>query len=389
MQGREEPQRGGGEAASYNGLVTNPSPPMQIALDAARKARGTTSFTAWVGAAVVRDGNAVSVGQTLPGGGAHAEAMALSGIDARGADLYTVLEPCVAFPGKRNPPCTGVIIQAGVRRVVVALLDPDPNVSGRGTALLRAAGIEVEIGDGAEAATALLRPYLRHRQTGVPYVIAKFAASLDGRTGTASGDSKWITGETARDVAHQQRALADAVMAGSGTVLADDPALTARPGGELAARPPIRVVVDARGRISPAARIFSEPGSTFVATSYDAPAAWKREMAAVGATVIECEPAAQGVNLDQLLAALGKRGIISIWAEGGGTLLGSLFEGDHVDEVWAFLAPVIIGSDGLPAVALRSPRTVSEALRLREPVIEPLPPDVLIRGYTGSWHPGR
>src|SRR6185503_20818066 len=142
----------------------------------------------------------------------HAEAMALATVDARGADLYTVLEPCVPFAGKRNPPCTTTIIAAGVRRVVVALADPDPNVSGIGIATLRAAGIEVEIGDGAEAATALLRPYVKHRQTGLPYVIAKFAASLDGRTATASGDSKWITGEAARDVAHQQRALADAVL---------------------------------------------------------------------------------------------------------------------------------------------------------------------------------
>jgi diaminohydroxyphosphoribosylaminopyrimidine deaminase/5-amino-6-(5-phosphoribosylamino)uracil reductase len=362
---------------------------MQIALDAAKKARGTTSFTAWVGAAVVREGHVVSVGQTQPAGGAHAEAMAMSRVDAHGADLYTVLEPCLPFVGKRNRPCTDLIIQAGIRRVSIALLDPDPNVSGRGSSLLREAGIAVEIGDGAEAATELLRPYLKQRQTGLPYVIAKFAASLDGRTATASGDSKWITGEAAREIAHQQRSLADAVMVGSGTVLADDPALTARPGGEFAPRQPIRVVVDARGRVPPGARLIGEPGQTFVATSYDAPGAWKREMAAGGATVIECEPAPHGVNLDQLLAALGKRGIISIWAEGGGTLLGSLFEGDHVDEVWAFIAPVIIGSDGLPAVGVRSPRTVAEALRLREAVIEPLPPDVLIRGYTGNWQPGR
>lgn len=362
---------------------------MQAALDAARKARGTTSFTAWVGAAVVRNGEVLSVGQTQPGGGAHAEAVALAGVDARGADLYTVLEPCVPFEGKRNPPCTGLIIAAGVRRVVVALADPDPNVSGGGIAELRAAGIEVQLGDGAEAATALLRPYIKQRQTGLPYVTAKFAASLDGRTATASGDSKWVTGEAARDSAHQQRAVADAVLVGSGTVLADDPALTARPGGVLANRQPVRIIVDARGRTSAHARIFSEPGAVFAATSYSAPAAWKADMAAAGATVIECEPAPHGVNLDQLLAALGKRGVISIWAEGGGTLLGSLFEGDHVDEVWAFIAPVIIGSDGLPAVGLRSPLTVAEALRLRDPIIEPLPPDVLIRGYTGSWNPGR
>ena len=361
---------------------------MQRALDAAAKARGTTSGTAWVGAVIVRDGEIVATGATAPEGGQHAEAQALAAVpDAHGAELYTILEPCFPFPGKRNPPCSQAIIEAGISRVVIALEDPDPNVSGRGTAALREAGITVEIGDGAEAACELLRPYLKQRETGMPYVIAKFAGSLDGRTATAAGDSKWITGEAARDRAHQQRALVDAIMVGSSTVLADDPSLTARPGGKLAARQPLRIVLDARGRVSPASAVFSQPGATIVATSTSAPGAWKREIVSAGGRLIECESTPSGVNLDQLLSVLAQRSIISIWAEGGGTLLGALFEGGHVDELWAFIAPVLLGGDARPAVAGIGPEFVADAPRLAHPVVELLPPDVLVRGYTGKWSP--
>lgn len=361
---------------------------MQQALDAARRVRGTTSPNPWVGAVVVRDGEVISVGATSPPGGPHAEAAALAGIDARGADVYVTLEPCFPFEGKRTPPCSAALIEAGVRRVVVALEDPDPGVRGKGIAALRDAGIAVEAGDGAAEATALLRPYLKHRMTGLPYVIAKFAASLDGRIATANGDSKWITGEAARDYAHQQRAWVDAILVGSGTVLADDPALTARPGGELAPHQPIRIVLDARGRTPPGARLFSEPGQVLVATTRDAPAAWRNEILAAGGRLIDCEPCESGLNLDQLLQALGRRSILSVWAEGGGTVLGSLFDGGHVDEVWAFLAPMVIGGGGLPAVGGEGAAWISDAWRLRDPVVESLGSDILVRGYTGNWSPG-
>ena len=361
---------------------------MQRALDAAASARGITTPNPWVGSVLVRDGQIISTGSTAPPGGPHAEAHALtSAPDPRGADLYVTLEPCTPFPGKRTPPCAQAIINAGVSRVVIAVSDSDANVSGRGTALLRAAGITVEVGDGAEAATELLRPYLKHRQTGLPYVIAKFAASLDGRTATATGDSKWITSEPARERAHQQRAWVDAIMVGSGTVLADDPSLTARPAAKLSPHQPVRVVLDARGRISPGATLFKQPGHTIVATVRDAPTAWKRDIATAGVQVIECEADGSGVNLHQLLAALAQRGIMSIWAEGGATLLGSLFAGGHADEAWAFIAPLIIGGDGLPAVGGAGVARVADALRLIDPVVELLPPDVLVRGYTGVWSP--
>jgi len=363
---------------------------MAAAIAAARRVRGATSPNPAVGAVLVRDGVIVGVGATAPPGGPHAEAAAIAaaGDAARGATLYCTLEPCSPFPGKRTPPCSRALVDAGIARAVVAIEDPHPSVSGEGIAFLRANGIAVELGDGREDAVALLRPYLKHVRTGLPYVIAKFAASLDGRTATHTGDSKWITGAAARDLGHQQRAWVDAVMVGSGTVLADDPALTARPGGSEAARHPVRVVLDARGRIPAAAAVLHGPGHAIVATTREAPAGWKRAIAATGAHVIECDrSAAGGVELDQLLPALAARGILSIWAEGGGTLLGSLFEAGHVDELWAFLAPLVIGGGGLPAVGGAGAASIAGAWRLRDVVVESVGGDILVRGYTGGFDP--
>lgn len=365
------------------------SPFMRLALDAAPTARGRTSPNPWVGAVVVRDGEVVATGATEPYGGRHAEAVALdaAGAAARGSDVYVTLEPCAAFPGKRTPPCSEALVTAGVRRVFVAIEDPHPGASGKGVAFLRAAGIEVFTGDGADEATALLRPHLKRWQSGRPYVIAKFAASLDGRIATAFGGSKWITGEQARERAHRERAWVDAILVGSGTVLADDPSLTARPGGVLAERQPLRVVLDARGRVPPSAGMFREPGSTLIATTAASEARWRREIAVAGAQVLVCEGTDDGLNLHQLFQALVQREIVSVWAEGGATLLGSLFDGGHVDEVWAFIAPLIIGGEGRPAVLGSGAPTVADAWRLRNPVVESLGGDILVRGYIGDWSP--
>lgn len=365
-----------------------PSPFMQQCLDIAMSVRGGHLGNPWVGAVLVRDGVVVATGGTQPPGGSHAEAAALATVDARGATLYVTLEPCAPFEGKRTLPCAEAIVAAGVARVVVAMEDPHPQVAGRGILALRAAGIEVDVGDGREQAIALLRPWLKTRQTGLPYVIAKFAASLDGRTATQSGDSKWITGEPARDMAHRQRAWVDAILVGSGTVIADDPALTARPAGVSVERQPARVVVDARGRISPDARLLHEPGHSIVATSAASTEDWRRSVAARGAYVIACEAGeAGGVNLQQLMQALAQRNITSVWVEGGGTLLGALFEAGLVDELWAFLAPVIIGGTGLPAVGGVGVDVVANAWRLRDVAVERLGEDLLVRGYAGDWAP--
>jgi len=364
------------------------SPWMERALEAATAARGFTSPNPWVGAVLVRDGRLLAVGATAPPGGPHAEAAALALAPGEGAELYLTLEPCVPFPGKRTPSCAEQIVAAGVRKVVVAMPDPDPRVAGRGIAMLRDAGIEVEVGDGQAEAVELLRPYIKHRQTGIPYVFAKFAGSLDGRIATASGDARWITGEAAREAAHRQRAWVDVVMVGAGTVLADDPELTARPGGTPCERQPARLVVDARGRVPPGARTFAAGGRAMVATTPSSPPAWRQALEAAGVEVLECPPDGfGGVDLRALLVLLGKRGVLSVWAEGGGRLLGSLVAHDLADELWAFIAPLLLGERGVPAVGWPGPERIAEAPRLRNVRIERLGDDVLVRGAIGSWEP--
>jgi diaminohydroxyphosphoribosylaminopyrimidine deaminase/5-amino-6-(5-phosphoribosylamino)uracil reductase len=357
--------------------------PMDAALEVAAGARGRTSPNPWVGAAVVLHGRVIAVGATEPPPGRHAEAVALdaAGDLARGSHVYVTLEPCAPFEGKRTKPCSERLIEAGVAEVTVALTDPDDRVSGLGIRRLREAGITVHI-EQDRRASDLLRPYIKHRRSAMPYVIAKFAASLDGRTATRTGDSKWITGDAARDLGHRQRAWVDAVLVGSGTVLADDPSLTARPGGVLSEHQPVRIVVDARGRTPPDAALVAQPGSVIIATTRQADPAWRAAVASGGVQVIDCEPGDPGVNLRQLLQVLAARGIMSIWAEGGGTLLGALFDEDLVDEVWAFIAPVVIGGrDALPAVGGEGALTMSGAWRLTEPHVELTGGDVLVRGY--------
>ncbi|WBL36583.1 bifunctional diaminohydroxyphosphoribosylaminopyrimidine deaminase/5-amino-6-(5-phosphoribosylamino)uracil reductase RibD [Tepidiforma flava] len=364
--------------------MSDPSPFMQEALRLAASVRGRTSPNPWVGAVLVRDGVIIARGATAPYGGPHAEAAALAAAAdaARGATLYCTLEPCVPFPGKRTPPCSDAIIAAGVRRVVVALLDP--HVGGPGIERLRAAGIEVDIGDGAEAAAELLRPYLKWRQLGLPYVIAKFAVSLDGAVGAPAEGVTWLTGPAAVERVHRDRDRADAILVGSGTILADDPALTARPGGAPAERQPVRIVLDARGRTPPESRVFAPGGPVIVATAHGSPPAWRQALVGRGAALIELDRAEGRLELRQLLRALGQRNIQSLIVEGGPTVLASFFEADLVDEVHAYVSPRILGSAGIPLI----PRGAAvPLLHLESVVIEPLPPDVLVRGYTGSWQP--
>lgn len=356
-----------------------PSGPMQRAIEAARSARGRTSPNPWVGAAVVRDGHILSVGATSPPGGPHAEAAALSNVDARGATLYTTLEPCMPFEGKRTRPCTQAILDAGVAKVVVGIEDPHSPVAGQGVALLRAQGIGVEVGDGAEEIAELLRPYLHFRQTGRPYVIAKFAVSLDGKAGAPAAGVRWLTSPPALARAHLDRAWVDAIAVGSGTVLADDPALTARQDGTLAEHQPLRIILDGRGRIPAAARALG-PGAIVASASRDPN--WTSAIAATGATVLAIEETDGGLNLDQLLGALGQRSVMSLIVEGGPALLASVFAQQFVAEVHAYVAPLVLGPDALP---LFSGSVAFAPERLHDVRIEVLSPDVLIRGYTGPW----
>jgi len=360
---------------------------MQLAIAEARRALGRSSPNPAVGAVVVREGRVVGSGHTQPPGDAHAEVMALrhAGDAARGATVYCTLEPCAHFG--RTPPCTDALIAAGVAAVHYAIDDPDGQVGGRGRRALEAGGIAVTVGDGADEVNAVLAGYLKHRRTGLPLVVVKFAASLDGRIAAASGDSRWVSGPQTLAWAHRERQYLDAIVVGSGTVVVDDPTLTARPGGTTeGVHQPLRVVVDSRGRTPEQARVLTGPSPTLIATGDRSPPAWRAAMAARGAEVVVLPtlPGADGaahVDLAALLRELGRRGVLVALFEGGGVLLGSLFDARLVDRVYAVLAPLIVGAATAPAaVAGRGAERMADAVRLRDVTVERLGEDTLISG---------
>ena len=355
---------------------------MRLALDEAEQALGLTSPNPAVGAIVVRAGRIVGRGRTQPPGGAHAEVMALreAGDAARGATVYVTLEPC-AHHG-RTPPCTDALIEAGVAEVRYALHDPDPQVDGRGRAALEGAGVRVEEGDGATEAARQLEGYLKHRRTGLPLVIVKYAASLDGRIAAASGDSRWVSGPQTLEWAHRNRPKLDAIVVGSNTVVVDNPQLTARPGGSTeGVHQPLRVVLDSRGRTPPDAHVLEGSNAPLIATTDASSAEWRASMRAAGAEVLVL-PADDGhVDLEALLRELGGRGMLTVLFEGGGVVLGSLFDRRLVDRVTAVIAPIIVGAAGAPsAVAGRGAWRMADAPRLRDIEVTRLGEDVLFEG---------
>jgi len=358
--------------------------PMQQAIALARQALGTTSPNPSVGAVIVKDGAVIGEGFTLPPGQRHAEIGALeqAGAAAAGATLYTTLEPCCHYG--RTPPCTEAIIASRIQQVHLSVIDPNPRISGKGCAELQAAGIEVVVGEEAETAQELYEAFDKHITTGCPFVSAKFAISLDGKIATHTGDSKWVTGLEARSVVQQLRRETDAIMVGINTALADDPQLTARgQDGIPLQRQPLRVVLDSHCRLSPNARMLQEPGNTIVAVSTSAPEDRVYRLAVAGAEVLRT-PAGTGgmVDAEMVLRELGRRGMVSLMVEGGGTLLGSLFDGGLIDKVYAFIAPLIIGGQGAASpVAGQGASKMADALRLRRLRMQPVGTDWLIVGY--------
>jgi diaminohydroxyphosphoribosylaminopyrimidine deaminase / 5-amino-6-(5-phosphoribosylamino)uracil reductase len=360
-----------------------PSAPMRRALELAAQAVGSTSPNPAVGAVVVKEGRTHGEGSYRGPGAPHAEAAALSqaGDAARGSTVYVTLEPC-SHVG-RTPPCTDALIHAGVARVVFSIIDPDARVSGRGKRLLEEAGIAVEEGDGSAEATALLEGYIKHRRTGLPFVIVKFVASLDGRIGAATGDSRWVGGSKTLEWAHEGRTRIDAILQGSSTVVIDDPRLTARPGDVDAERQPLRVVLDSTGRTPPTARVLSGPGKTLIATTARSSADWRRRIESAGAEVLQLDQDSDGhLSLPPLLHELGRRGILTLLVEGGGVLHGSFFDQRLVDKVTAVIAPMIIGARDAPAaVAGRGAQFMKDVPRLRDLTVERLGEDILVSGY--------
>jgi diaminohydroxyphosphoribosylaminopyrimidine deaminase / 5-amino-6-(5-phosphoribosylamino)uracil reductase len=325
---------------------------MQQALELARRGWGRVSPNPMVGAVVVREGAVVGEGWHEGPGSRHAEVMALdeAGDAARGATLYVTLEPC-DHTG-RTGPCTRALARAGVRNVVAAAGDPNPVVGGRGFARLRDSGVEVETGVMEAEAHSLNRAFERHVVTGLPSVTLKMASSLDGKAAAADGSSRWITGPASRSDVQRLRAWADAVVVGAGTALADDPALTVREPPWTQARPPLRVVVDAVGRVPPSGKLFDGHAPTLVATTDLAAEQCVRAWTEAGAEVLALDRGPGGVSLPALARALGKRDVQAVLVEGGPTLAWSFVQDGLVDRIVVYLAPKLLGGVAAPGVLM-------------------------------------
>jgi diaminohydroxyphosphoribosylaminopyrimidine deaminase/5-amino-6-(5-phosphoribosylamino)uracil reductase len=357
---------------------------MREALELARGGAGTASPNPMVGAVVVSSDRVVGRGYHVRPGSAHAEVVALkeAGAAALGATLYVSLEPCAHWG--RTPPCTDAIVAAGVRRVVIAIEDPDAQVRGRGCRRLAEAGVETSVGVGADAARRLNEAYVKHRTTGLPFVTAKWAMSLDGRIATRAGDARWISGTASREFVHKLRAVSDAILVGVGTVLRDDPQLTARglPPAHRNDHQPMRIVLDSSLRIPPAARMLERDGTpVVVATTSRSLEEARRTIEALGAEIIVADGPGGRVDLSAVLAELGRRGITSLLIEGGGTVHGAAFDAGLVDKVLVFVAPIILGGPAPGPVGGAGVERIAQAWHLTQVSTRQADHDLVIEGY--------
>jgi diaminohydroxyphosphoribosylaminopyrimidine deaminase/5-amino-6-(5-phosphoribosylamino)uracil reductase len=365
-------------------MIMPPQQYMEYALSLAKLAMGYTSPNPAVGAVVVKDGLAVGRGYTQPAGSEHAEVMALrqAGDKTQSATMYVTLEPCSHYG--RTPPCTQAIIDAGISEVHIALLDPNPVVSGRGVARLNEGGVKTHIGICQQEAYEINEAYIKYITTGLPFVVAKFAMSLDGKIATKTGDSKWITKEETRKYAHALRYTVDAIMVGVNTIVADNPRLTAKccgGRGGIGKMQPLRLVVDSKGKVPLNAHIFEPPGWVLLAVAAPFDSGKRKKFVEKGAEILEL-PASEGsVDIVELLKFLGKREIITVLVEGGGKLLGSLFDHRLVDKVLAFISPVIIGGREAVSVGGDGIDNIAKALRLSRVGIKSFGDDILVSGY--------
>lgn len=352
----------------------------------AARARGKTSPNPMVGAVLVRTGRIVSEGYHRKAGTPHAEVIAIdsAGAKARGATLYVSLEPC-CHKDKRTPPCTQKIISSGIRKVVIAMEDPNPKVSGKGIAELRNAGINVVSGILREKAEKLNECYIKHITTGMPFVVLKVAMTLDGKIATPEGESKWITGEKARRLVHKLRGEVDGLLTAIGTVKADNPRLTCRTGRN---RNPLRIVIDPGLDISPDSCVLDTPPNTVVVASKPLTGDDQvnrredKKKLLLGKNVRLMEYETEKVDLPLLMKDLGREGIISLLVEGGASLNSYCLESGIVDKVMFFIAPKIMGGrDSFGAVGGATFRRLAEAHRIGDTKIRRIGEDILIEGY--------
>lgn len=360
---------------------------MTLALRLAAKGRGTTSPNPMVGALVVRQGRIIGQGFHLRPGAHHAEILALrqAGKLARGATLYVTLEPCCHLK-KRTPPCVPEIVRSGVRRVVVAMPDPNPSVKGRGIKQLRQSGISVTIGVAQQEAEELNKSYCHWMKTGRLYVTLKAGMTLDGKLATATGESRWITGEPSRREAHQLRRDVDAVLVGVGTVFTDDPSLTARTGARLetlASRQPLRIIVDSRLRTPLKSRILTqqEIAKTVIATTAAAPRERRSAFEKIGIEVLTLPSVQDRVSLSALLKLLGRRGMMSLLVEGGSEMNAAMLKAKLVDHIRLYMAPLLLGGENAKGVVGgKSPARLAGAIKLRHVVTRSVGDDIVVEG---------
>lgn len=360
---------------------------MRRALALAERAWGRTNPNPLVGAVIVRGDRVIAEAFHERPGGPHAEALALqrAGDRARGAELYVNWEPCVAYEGKRTPPCVEAILRAGIRRVIVATRDPTPQINGRGIERLRRAGVEVREGVLEREAKKLNEIRARYARTKLPFVTLKYAMTLDGKVATVTGESRWISSEASREYAHKLRARYAAVLVGIGTVLRDDPQLTVR---EVPGPDPLRVVLDSQGRIPLESKVLwvESEAPTVIATCAMPPERERRLKELQTPTSVEIwrlppDPAGR-VDLRALLKHLGERELDSVLVEGGPTVAASFVEQRLADKLAAVIAPKVVGGREAPSpLAGRGIERPADALPLVDVEVQRIGSDVVIEGY--------
>ena len=360
---------------------------MQMALGLAIKIKGEgfTSPNPMVGAVVVKDGRVVGSGYHQMVGGPHAEVNAIdaAGKLAKGATLYVTLEPC-NHTG-RTPPCTRKILDAGIKRVVVSMMDPNEDVAGGGAKFLEQQGIRVTTGVCREQARKLIEAFVKFVRTRRPFVITKCAATLDGRIATRSGDSKWVTGEKSRQFVHRLRHAVDGILVGINTVRTDNPSLTTRLPGGLG-KDPVRIILDTHLSISPEAKLLRQESAADTILVVGKPLMQDKQTALEkdGIRVIQSKLKNGLIDMDALMDRLGAMGLTSLLIEGGSRVLTSAFNAGIVDKVFFFYAPKILGGDdGIPICSGPGPELMSQSITVNNINVRRFGDDVMIEGYIG------